>query len=224
MGIFDFLHKNKKSNLPQNDLVKFIASNLKNPTDENILKVVNKMAEPDKDLEHLNAAGELPWGWHNYSKDFREKIQSEYSLKLHQWLDAKKKSPTVEHFALTEFVEFLEKTEKLCKDKSECFEFWYYEVLTTRNYLQERKNELQHLSENLDKLEAEYQEKSKELINLDSKIINLLKENDGILQSDFVKLFNPLIQNEVKDFLYHYDKKQKLQRTKSGRSYILHLK
>ena len=55
-------------------------------------------------------------------------------------------------------------------------------------------------------------------------IIKKLKENQGVLQSDFVKIFNPLIQNEVRDKLYHLEQEGKLQKTKSGRSYILTLR
>ena len=80
------------------------------------------------------------------------------------------------------------------------------------------------LVKNFAEVQKQYEERKIELLSIDLKIIQALKENQGILQSDFVKTFNPVVQNDVKDKLYHLEKSGKLQRTKSGRSYILNYK
>ena len=58
-----------------------------------------------------------------------------------------------------------------------------------------------------------------------SDVILLLKENDGILQSDFWKLFDDEIcQAAASDIVYALLKEGKIERTKVGRSYSLHYK
>lgn len=228
MGIFDFLKKKavkQESNqniLSGDGLINYVKSNLENPTEENVLKALDRIAKPADDLEHLTKEGDLPWGWHNQNKDFIEKINKEYSYFLNNWLNSRYSEPKKHYEVLKSFVLYLDNIEKLCKKKGECFVFWFSEVLTSPTYLQERKEELKELEENFDNLQTQYEERQIELFNLDAKIIKRLKENQGVLQSEFIKTFNPLVQNEVKDKLYHWDKDGKVQRTKSGRSYILY--
>ncbi len=232
MGFFDFLKKNKKENTSTNNfdtlsgkgMVEYIQSNLKNPTEENVMKVLDNFAKPDADLEHLTSEGELPCGWHTHTKEFTSKINGEYSCYLNLWLDARKKSPKELYSALKSFVLYLEDAEKLCKSKGECFEFWYYNILTTPDYLEKRKLELQELTETLEEKQKLYIKRTVDLVDIDAKIINKLKENPNVLQSDFVKMFDVSIQKDVKEKLYYMDKEGKLQRTKSGRSYILNYK
>lgn len=231
MGLFDFLKKKEAPQKASDDfnilsadgLVGYIKSNLKNPSDENVLKVLNNLAQPDEDLEHLNENGELPWGWHTHNKEqeFIGRIGSEYSYFLNMWLDSGNKPPKEQYAALKSFVLFLEDAEKLCTQKNECVEFWFYNFVASKDYIQKRKEELNELQTNFDVIEKQYYERQDALFLLDKKIIIKLKENQGILQSEFVKTFNPLVQNDVKQQLYNLAKEGKLQRTKSGRSYIL---
>ena len=108
MGLFDFLKKNKNENAEKDDfdilsgsgMIEYIRSNLKNPSPENVLKVLENVAKPDDDLERLTEDGELPWGWHSHNKDFTGKINGEYSYFLDKWLDARKKSPKELYSAL----------------------------------------------------------------------------------------------------------------------------
>lgn len=232
MGLFDLFKKKKtkKDNvsnldpLSGNSIVDYIRSNLKKPTDKNVLKVLNKLAEPDEDQEHLTPDGELPWGWHTHNKEFTYRIGNEYSYFLNLWLDAKQKSPKELYSALKSFVIYLEDVQKLCKQKGECFEFWFNEVLTAPGYLEARKEELQYLTENFDALQRNYEKKSTLLRVLDKDIIKKLQENDGILQSDFIKMFDKCVKNEVSSKLYFMERSGKLERVKSGRSYTLHYK
>lgn len=169
MGIFDFLKKKsvqkektaqKTPNiLTGKGLVDYIYSNLENPTHENLLKALDRIAKPDDDLTHLTKEGELPWGWHSHNKELTAKIQGEYSYFLNMWLDARKKSPKEQYPALKSFVLYLEDLEKQCKSKGECFEFWFYEILTTKDYITQRKTELDELTANLDTLQKEYEAK-----------------------------------------------------------------
>ena len=203
MKLFDFFNKSKK---------------------ENVLKALDALAKPDDDLKHLTADGELPWRWHSHNKEFISKINEEYTHILNMWLDSRSKSPKEQYSALKSFLVYLEDVEKLCKSKGECFELWYYEILTTPDYIQERKKELQELYENLESLQDAYINKQNNLNGIEEKIVQLLKENDGIIQSEFIKMFDTSVKDELSKILYDWDKEGKIERTKSGRSYALQYK
>lgn len=176
---------------------------------------------PVEDFEHLDENGELPFGWIYKNKDFVEKINSEFSFFLNNWLDSKNCEPKKQYESLKSFITYLEDVERLCKSKGECFEFWFYEILTSKDYLQKQKNELAYFTTNFDEIEKNFLKKESELIDLDARIVKMLKDNPNIIQADFVKLFDATIQSEVKEKLYYMDKSGILERNKSGRSYIL---
>lgn len=230
MEFLNLFKKNKKENEKTNNfdglngkgLIGYIRANLENPTDKNVVKALEKIAKPDDDLEHLTTEGELPWGWHTHNESFTSKIGGEYSYFLNMWLDARKKSPREEYAALNSFVTYLEDAKKMCASKGECFDFWFTEVLTSPDYIKKRKEELRSLRSNLDELQQNYIKKQECSKDLDSQIIELLKDNDGVLQSAFIGLFDECVKNDVSFKLYQMAKDGQLKRTKSGRSYILH--
>lgn len=185
-------------------------------------KVVGVLSKSDDDLTHLTPEGNLPLGWYCKNKDFIDKINNEYSFFLNNWLESRNGEPKKHYETLKSFVLYLEAVERICKSKGECFEFWFYETLTSRDYTKQRKEELKELQDNFDVLEKQYRKKMKELSDLDERLLKALMENQGVLQSDFVKKFDPIIHNDVKEKLYYLSKEGKLQRTKSGRSYTLH--
>lgn len=172
----------------------------------------------DECLDRLDEDGDLPFGWLTQNKEFTNKINREYSYFLHLWIDATKKSPKELYAALKSFVLFLEDAEKLCVSKGECFEFWWYETIASKEYIDQRKKELQELTDNLNERQAIYEA----LQTLDIKIVTLLKENDGILQSDFIKMFAVPFQGTVRDTLYKMSKRGEIERVKQGNSYLLH--
>lgn len=208
MGLFDFLKKYIKRNV---DTTKF----------DIVVKTGAKPAsKPPVDMEHLTDEGELPFGWVWHNREFTNKINGEYSYFLNLWLDARKKSPKELYPVLKSFILYLEDAEKLCISKGECFEVWFYGLIASKDYIQKRKTELKELTENLDELQLIYEKKQQ----LFPAVVNLLKANDGILQSEFKKLFDEPFQNDVASILYHLHKEGKLERIKEGRTYILHLR
>lgn len=212
MGLFDFIKKG-------------IQQNSKNqPKAE-----ANYYGES---IERLTPDGELPFGWIYRNSEFTSKINNEYSYFLDMWIKSKSKSPTEQYSALKSFVLFLEDAEKLCVSKGECFVFWFHELLASKDYIEKRKNELVELSANFGALNAEYEsktqreeEKQRRIDEMKSNVIILLKENDGILQSDFWKLFDDEISRAAAtDIVYSLLAEGKIERIKHGRSYILHYK
>jgi hypothetical protein len=229
MGLFDFLKKAGGSSGQKNqDKFKIVFTE----TIINGKRSKLDHVELPTDLEHLTKDGDLPFGWVSRNKEFTDKIQSEYSYLLNLWLDNRSKSPWELYGALKSFIMYLEDVEKLCKSKGECFEFWFYAIIASADYIDKRNEELKYLVENMDSLQKEYEmnswkekEKQKKIIEIKPSVILLLKENDGILQSDFWKLFDDEIcRMAASDIVYTLIKEGKIERTKSGRSYILHYK
>ena len=176
--------------------------------------------------EHLTPEGGLPWGWVTRNKDFIDRIQSEYLYFANMWSNARGENvaPIAKYEALKSFVLYLEDVEKLCKSKGECFEFWFREILTSPGYDERCKTELEELTANFNVLQANYTKRNNLLIDLDNRIIKMMIDNPGVLQSDFVKMFDLLVQNDVREKLYFMEKAGKIERIKSGRSYTLHYK
>ena len=167
--------------------------------------------------------GDLPWGWITYNNDFIEPIETQYRYFLNMWVNARNKSPKVLYSSLKSFVMYMEDVEKLCKSKGECFEFWFNEILTGKGYLKQRKQELKILSENLSKSQNAYEYKQDLLLNLDSTLLNFLQNNNGILQKDVYKQFDPSIKSDVQNLLYDWEKSGKIKRIKLGNTYKITL-
>lgn len=223
MGFFGRKKKQQEPNiLSGNGLIEYAKSNLENPTDENVLKFVQAMAEPDADQEHLTKDGSLPYGWYSLNEEFTSQIKNEYSYFLNCWLDSKGKSPKERYAALKSFVLYMQNTQKLCHSKGECFAYWF-EVIADTEYIQARTDELTELEKNLEQLQKEYETRQRELLGLDEKVMHKLKENDGITQADFLRLFPECIKNDVSGLLYQWSNEGKIERIKSGRSYALHI-
>lgn len=209
--------------LSGNGLIDFVRGNLKKPTEKNVLKAVQEITKPDADQEHLTKEGTLPWGWHTANKNFTDKINSEYSYFLNEWVASRSLSPVKQYGALKSFVQYMNDAQKLCYSKGECFAY-YFDGIASPEYIEKRTSELKELEANFEHLQDLYDRREKELKDLDKRAVEMLKQNDGILQADFLKMFDVSIKNDVSGLLYQWSKEGKIERTKSGRSYILHMK
>ena len=96
--------------------------------------------------------------------------------------------------------------------------------MTGSDYVKKRVVELEELEKNIHDLQDLYERKQKAMYCLDKKVMEALKQNDGIVQADFLKLFDTSIKSEVSEMLYLWSKEGRIERTKVGRSYVLHLK
>ena len=205
-------------------MLSFIRDNLKNPTDENVLKAMQEINRPDADQEHLTKEGNLPWGWYNLNRHFTEQIHKEYSYFLNEWLANRNAAPKRRLETLESFVSYMNDVQKVCYEKDECFAHWFDSVIASPEYIAERIAELNELHDNFAEIEAAYRKREKELAGLEERVEQALRQNEGILQADFVKLFDASVKNDVLNLLYHWDKEGKLSRIKSGRSYSLYIK
>lgn len=210
MGLFDFMKKKKTEEAiikPQEVQVAFVTE------------------------EKLTEEGELPWGWVSRNKNFTDKIEKEYTYFLNKWINSRNASPKERYEALKSFVLYLQDVEKLCQQKGECFVFWYEEILTGSNYLEKREKELKQLEQNFDaeaekykNTQEELQYKKMRIPQLKPEVISKLKDNPGVLQSDFWKMFDAKDKDSVSDIVYALVKSGIIEREKSGRSFILFYK
>lgn len=211
MGLFDFMKKKK--------------------TEETIVEPQKIIPVTVATEEKLTKEGDLPLGWVTRNKDFTDKIQKEYTYFLNKWVNSRNAAPKERYESLKSFVLYLKDLEKLCQQKGECFAFWYKEILTGPNYLEKREKELKQLEQNFDaevenykNVQEELQYKEMRIPQLKPEVISKLKENPGILQSDFWKMFDVKDKDAVSDIVYGLVKAQKIEREKSGRSFKLFYK
>ena len=188
----------------------------------------NSVGEP---LDKLTKEGELPWGWVSYNKSFVEQIQKEFLYFLNNCKDSDGKHPKEIYSAKKSLVLYLEDVKKLCDQKGECFTYWFDNILVSKDYLEKNKKELKSIEDNFDVLCSEYERKKFEeeykkhrIGEIQEDVVQLLKENDGILQSEFWKLFDSKDKEAVADIVFSLVKSGKLEKVKSGRSFTLHLK
>lgn len=91
------------------------------------------------------------------------------------------------------------------------------------SYIQYDIDELNNLEKNYNKLKSDEEKYNSSIVGLEDKILKILNENDGILQKDLIKMFDPLLKNDISNFLYTLTKENKLQKKKVGNSNSLHL-
>lgn len=211
-------------------LVEFVKDNLDNPTKENVTKAVLEIVKPDKDQKHLTKDGELPWGWLSKNtpicKPYEDKMV-QLAVDLKGIRDPEERIAQLEKLVAS-YYDF----KRFCYSKDECFikyfsDMWehcYNSKHDVFEYITPYLKELTELKANKATLNKEYERKMVALDNLDEKIAATLRDNDGILQSDFVKLFDYTVHTEVRDKLYHMAQAEQIVRVKSGKSYILYIK
>jgi hypothetical protein len=223
MKIFNIFNKNKQEKVkPDVFRVEIGKKQMEHLLSNNGTTV--KKTKANVDMEHLTDEGELPWGWLYQNKDFVDRINNEYSYFLDTWLESRSKSPYEHRNALKSFVIYLDDVENLCRSKGECFEFWFRHILTSERQMEIIKADLAELCDGIEKKQEMYNERQYLLPKLDTMVAEKLIENEGILQSEFVKLFNPVIENEVRERLYVLEKEGIIERVKAGRSYALLIK
>lgn len=124
MGILDFI-KGKKSEkkidfniLSGSGIIDYIRSNLKEPTEKNVLKVLEKVAQPDADQEHLTAEGDLPWGWYTQNLP----IVKPYEAEITNMAVALKGLKGIERITqLEKLISFYNEYKCFCYGKNECY-------------------------------------------------------------------------------------------------------
>ena len=185
---------------------------------------VNSCGEP---LDKL-VDGDLPFGWVAHNKAFTDKLENELSYFNKQVRNAEDDgNPTARRNAMKSLLRYMEDVQKLCDDKGECFSFWCSDYLVG-NYKIYIHEKLDALEKNMGAEQEKYERKQKEAefaaSLTDDIIIEAIKQNPDILQKDFHNVFDPAYKIIIKNKLYQMAQEGKIERVKSGNSYILKVK
>lgn len=168
---------------------------------------------------------DLPVGWVVHNKNYVDMIDTDIQPFRERIFKAK--TVKEKRDALKSYIIFLEDGKKHYKkinpNVGRYFEEYICDSAESVGYIEE----LSHIEENFEQLvESEkWMEKRQQEINtLKIEVLERLKGQDGVLQTSFIKTFDEPVQKDVSLVLRLLDRESKVERIKSGRSYILHIK
>lgn len=226
MGFFSNLFKKKeKEEIKDTDSIGDIAMKLAKSGVISVPKDDNHNSFGDS-VEHL-VNGELPWGWETAKQSFiKPRDNKLYDLSIR----ASKANNIDEEIKLLEdFVAYFKEYEKECSEKGECYEKYFLDMHIKQPdkpkyaWLKDKKDRLKYLKENYENIKEEAKIKDEQGKDLSKKLIEILSNNPGILQSDIYKQFHEVMKDEISSKLYFWNKNGKIRREKSGRSFKVYL-
>lgn len=169
-------------------------------------------------LDVLTPDGDLPFGWVSYYEDFVKEQTDRINKAYEPIYSARKTSDKLSYFK--KYFEVVNSVGEYCKEKGETYYKWFSYYIIESTWYGEQVSSYRQLTADAPKLI----EHEKWFEQLETKIEKLLPVCDGKLQSEFVKAFEHNEQDYVRFYLSRAEKDGRIQRTKSGRSYILKLK
>lgn len=169
-------------------------------------------------LDVLTPDGELPFGWVSYHKDFVKAQEDRINKAYEPIYTARKTADKLSYFK--KYFEEVNSVGEYCKGKGETYYKWFVYHIIESTWYGEQVNDYKQLKADAPKLI----EQEKWFEQIEAKIEETLHNYDGKLQSEFVKTFEHNEQDYVRFYLSRAEKDGRIQRTKSGRSYILNLK
>lgn len=98
-------------------------------------------------IDVLDSDGNLPWGWIAHHKDFVNDIESKHKHFMNLWLDSRSGSQQQQYEGLKSFITFLEDAKQISYEKGECYFKWFQNIIADDNYINQRIQELNQLTE-----------------------------------------------------------------------------
>lgn len=188
-------------------------------------KVAVKKKSVNNRSNRLEQDSELPFGWVVHNKNYVDMIDADVQPFREKIIEAK--TVKEKRDALKSYMIFLEDGKKHYKkinpNVGRYFEEYICDSAESVGYIEE----LSHIEENFEQLieREKWMEKRQQEINtLKIEVLERLKGQDGVFQTSFIKTFDEPVQKDVSFVLRLLDRESKVERIKSGRSYILHIK
>lgn len=183
------------------------------------LKVPAESTTPKKTISHLDENGELPWGWIYENRDFVARIENQNRYFTNAYYNTCNGiSVRKKYAALKSLLRFWNNTLSLCKSKGECFEKWFCDIIAPEELMYQYIEELKYMEDNMERLlQVETIKKS-----LKNDVLNMIKENDGILQTTLYKTFPEELRQDVIEQITNLYHEKRITKEKSGRTYALH--
>ena len=182
-------------------------------------------AEPKKepvtvrDLDHLDENGELPVGWVYANRNLTEPTKLIYSYLIEKYAEQKKNGVLSKYAALKALVSYIDDIHVSCASKGECFKKWADELVDP-NFLENYRTDLNTMEENMEDL----LHKEKVIKQLKIDLLEIIKTEPGVVQSDLYKRFDAELKSDISNELYWLSANGIITREKSGRSYMLFIK
>lgn len=235
MGLFDIFkkktpqHKVTEKSNPQNtdSVIDYVKAQKPDASEQEVADITSKLAGPEEVQDHLTPEGDLPWGWITAHEKEISRYETQYRKAWSKWFDSRSASPREHMIALESFVDCMVRLKRQLAKRGECYDCWR-DVLFTDDYLERWSKELETIKVNIDHLEREYAAKqlfeAKVLPSLENELLKIIKEQQGVLQKDVYKMFDPIGKKYIQEKLYHAEKTRRIRREKCGNSYKLYSK
>ena len=182
-------------------------------------KETKRSTQSAQPMDRLTKDGRLPFGWLYQNKSFTEPLGESQRILSQQVSNTWYDSPRRHLSALETYIRFMQDTEDDCRSLGECFLFWYNEYFAVGGY-QDYIDRCKEYQENIVQLESDYMRKKM----IQKEIIQIIKANPHILQTEVYKKFAPEEKGIVSNELYQFAASGKIVREKSGRTYSLTIK
>lgn len=237
MGIFDFFKKNKKKSAAvteleqaQTDFMNEVIPLVTEGIEKGIISAPkdNNHNSFGESLEHLDEDGELPFGWYSHNEEYIKKVEN----KLANYATSLRNQNTENRIkTLKEMIAYYYSVKNEFYSKGECFkkcfsDMWEHCHNSKNNdfeYITRYEEELEIEVNNYDKSIKKEKVQETHLPTLERDILNIIKTNDGILQTDLYKLFPAELKEDIKNKLYFMcNFTKKIKREKSGRTYKIY--
>lgn len=176
--------------------------------------------------DELDEYGELPIGW--IGRHHEELRNMEENVVAHVKAAQDTSKPVDERIEEYETAirlygrmkeRFVSKGECYAKYFSDMWENCHNSKCEIYKYIDPVAEELTQLRENYDTLKR----REAILSTLDANLFQYIKSEGKVLQTDIYKAFDPVVKTDIMNILYQWAKEGRINREKSGRSYLVSL-
>ena len=172
------------------------------------------------DTEHLNNSSGLPSGWLYENRNLTEPAKMIYSYLLEKYLEEQKKGVLSKYAALKSFVSYILDLQDSCASKGENFTKWFSLFVCDSTSMDMYTEKLKNMEDNL----LELLKKEELIKHLKADLLEIIKTEPGVVQSDLYKRFDAELKADISNELYWLATDGAITREKSGRSYKLYTK
>lgn len=176
-------------------------------------------AVPVRDLDHLDENGDIPVGWLYANRNLTEPTKLIYSYLIEKYAEQKKNGVLSKYAALKALVSYIDDIHESCASKGECFKKWADELVDPY-FLENYRADLNAMEESMEDLL--HKEKVTKQLKID--LLEIIKAEPGVVQSDLYKRFDAELKADISNELYWLSANGTITREKSGRSYKLFIK
>lgn len=169
----------------------------------------HRYSEPRSDSEY----------WTPDGQEFRRRITESLSYAYSDAEHASNLDLRIER--LQRYLDLFDESREVCRMRGRDFENWFDETYSHEHDFRRRAGEF--LDECIVQKNIADNGGSTSFDNLCDVIINIIREEDGILQRELGKRFDLSIREHIRTLLYKLDQIGAIKREKSGSSYELHL-